>query len=115
MTNSGFINPADCLDRLPVRMSLREFRKRVINLGLCYKHGHQIMLDEIQLDAGDWSGIQTVDAAYGHLEFNETDAAVLDMGSQLAEQMAVTPLTHTNFQQRRRRDGKSLAKDKGLI
>jgi hypothetical protein len=46
-----FLEPAECLPRLPVRMSEREFRKRVISQGLCYKHGHQIKLDDNQLQA----------------------------------------------------------------
>jgi hypothetical protein len=46
-----FLEVAECLPRLPVKMAEREFRKRVRDLGLCYKHGHQIKLDEHQLDA----------------------------------------------------------------
>lgn len=49
--SDNFLDVTDCLPRLPVRMSEREFRKRVIMYGLCYKHGHQIKLDEKQLAA----------------------------------------------------------------
>jgi hypothetical protein len=46
-----FLEVADCLPQLPVKMAEREFRKRVRDLGLCYKHGHQIKLDTQQLTA----------------------------------------------------------------
>ena len=46
-----FLEVAECLPQLPVRMSEREFRRRVRENGLCYKHGHQIKLDRHQLDA----------------------------------------------------------------
>ena len=45
-----FLTVPECLGRLPVRLSEREFRKRVKAQGLCYKNGHQIALSEDHLN-----------------------------------------------------------------
>ena len=50
-TARKYLTPAECLELLPVRMAMREFRRRAIDMHLCYKHGHQITLDEDQLTA----------------------------------------------------------------
>lgn len=44
-----YITVKEALARLPVRITERVFRRRVQDLGLCYKHGHQLSLSEDQL------------------------------------------------------------------
>jgi hypothetical protein len=44
-----YLSVKDALARLPVRMAEREFRRRLRQLGLCYKHGHQLSLTEEHL------------------------------------------------------------------
>lgn len=39
----------EALARLPVKMAERVFRARVRELGLCYRHGHQLALSEDHL------------------------------------------------------------------
>jgi integrase len=53
-------------------------------------------------DAGGWATIQIVSEVYGHLAASATDAAILDVGSQMAEHSAGMSLTHSNLQQRRK-------------
>lgn len=55
------MKPEDFLSRLPVRMSEREFRRRLRAAGLCYEHRRQIFLDEHQ-DCRATRGHQIVQA-----------------------------------------------------
>lgn len=54
---NNFIKPSDCLDRLPVRMSLREFRKRVISLGLTQAGAAEFLGVSIRTSHGYANGV----------------------------------------------------------
>lgn len=41
-----YLTVAECLERLPLRVSEREFRREVRELGLCYRRG-QIITDKL--------------------------------------------------------------------
>jgi len=50
MTNKPkYLTVAECLELLPVRVSEREFRREVRELGLCYRRGQIITLSEEHL------------------------------------------------------------------
>ncbi|HMN37496.1 MAG TPA: tyrosine-type recombinase/integrase [Hyphomicrobium sp.] len=61
-------------------------------------------------DAGGWASIQIVSDAYGHLEVNETHAAILDRGSVVARELSGERLTITHNGQHRK--GKTNPKKK---
>lgn len=44
-----YLTVAECLERLPLRVSEREFRREVRELGLCYRRGQIITLSEDHL------------------------------------------------------------------
>ncbi len=62
-----FLTVEECLALLPVRVSEREFRRQVREMGLCYKRGHQISLSQQQLA----TYIETLKCPISH----STDAA----------------------------------------
>lgn len=67
------------------KLGRHAFASRLLDDGHSLKH--------VQ-DAGGWATIQIVADAYGHLEENATDAAVLDVGSQVSEHFTGKPLTN---------------------
>jgi integrase len=124
--------PTDRVFGYSSRWSVNQAIERVCrNANLKYYSSHKLgrhafaarLLDDGKTlhhvkDAGGWSSIQIVDEAYGHLENNGTDASILDMGSQVAEHMTGTLLTHSTYQQRRRHkdgDEKTKAKSGALV